>query len=121
MSKEKIYNYKEYLSNMISEYDNIFLIHEGCEKIAEFYDNNIESDKKILILTPEKCEYNAKKITVQSISADCEKKITELYHTYEFSDNFTIIDDVNNTVPSLYGFVKSGIISKEEMYIVMFA
>ena len=110
----------EYLSRIISEYDKIFLINNNSETAAKFYENG-DFAGKVLILTSERCEYRTKKVTVRSISADEEKEIEKLYHTYEFSDNFMIVDEDCALSPSLFNFVYTGIIRREEMYRALFS
>lgn len=53
------------------------------------------------------------------LSSACKERIAELYNLYEFSDEILMINSTP-LYPSLFNYVKTGILTEEEMIQALF-
>ena len=58
-------------------------------------------------------------IVFQQITEKEADLLESLYFTYEFSDKFIFVTREKRSYPSLYHFVESGVLSKEDIFQVL--
>ena len=71
-------------------------------------------DRILLFETPEYLKEFFQQITEKE--ADL---LESLYFTYEFSDKFIFVTREKRSYPSLYHFVESGVLSKEDIFQIL--
>lgn len=126
------------LEKDIQQYDRI-LLFETPEYLKEFYHSKTAQAVrgKLLILCQKLIFTEFKKYQISSYNASAIKEvfmgnivfrqITEkeagllesLYFTYEFSDKFIFVTRERRSYPSLYHFVESGVLSREDIFQVL--
>lgn len=56
---------------------------------------------------------------VQRLSAEEVLQLGELYYTYEFADNFIVIDEVHPAYAGIFNYVRAGIMKPEEAWMAL--
>lgn len=110
-------NWIKLLEYEIDRYDKIFLF-ESKRLLLGFSQLNLSDSfqKKLLILGPVQEKSRCANITYRKITEEELQNYLKLFFTYEFSDKFFFISEINNNYASLYHFVDAGILSMEEMF-----
>lgn len=115
----------EDISRDLEKFDRILLLsgNKSEELLKTFFESDVlrERNRKILILSTLNrldtqngtCEYHR-------ISKEEQEILISLYNMYDFSDRFLLISD-NPQYGSLLNYVKTGIMTMEEVFRVVFA
>lgn len=126
------------LEKDIQQYDRV-LLFETTEYLKEFYHSKTAQAArgKLLILCQKLIFTEFKKSQISSYNASAIKEIfmgnivfrqitqkeadllKSLYFTYEFSDKFIFVTREKRSYPSLYHFVESGVLSREDIFQVL--
>ena len=98
-------------------YDTVLLFRESdllvefCRMIA------VKTVKKtVLVLSQWPVNATAENITFHQLTPEEAGRLTVLYYTYEFSDNFLYVSQENAVYAGLYNFVRTGVLSPEEFF-----
>lgn len=108
---------KAYIENMIRKYDKILLISGGVHgelKWNDFFQVNL-INRNILILSTELLNIKEKLVIFEQIDEGRARDLYTLYHTYEFADNFILLEG-NSTFATIFNYVQTGILTPEEAW-----
>ena len=97
--------------------DKVFLISEAFHEEFiwnDFSQVNLEN-RKILILSTKLPNIKEKQVIFEQIDEGRAKELYTLYHTYEFADNFTLLER-NSTFATIFNYVQTGILTLEEAW-----
>lgn len=110
-------NVKTYIEQAIQEYNKvIFLPREFLENIDVKTFEHIHTDNSnILILSAEPTNIKEEQLNIKQIDEETAKRLYALYHTYEFADNFMILEQ-NSTFASVLNYIYTGILTAEEAW-----
>lgn len=111
-----MYN-KTYIERINREYDKVFLISEEfCEELKwnDFAQENF-MNQKILILSTKLLNIKGKQVIFEQIDEGRARELYTLYHTYEFADNFILLEE-NSTFATIFNYVRTGILTPEEAW-----
>ena len=108
----------KYIEQVIDKFDKIILIPETGMKILKrnIIDNVNYADftgQHILVLSAIMMDSTAECFTYRKISRVWEEQLVRLYYSYEFTDNFVLLDE-STVCPTLLNFVKTGILTAGE-------
>lgn len=92
---------------------------EFCEKLKwnDFTQVN-RGRQKILILSTKPLNIKEKQVFFERIDKEKAKEWYTLYHTYEFTDNFAVLEQ-DSAFPTIFNYVQTGILSLEEAWQVL--
>lgn len=105
------------LKNDLDYYDKI-LFFKTRELFFEFCQSKVVSttNLKVLVLSLEQTLPRVGNITFRQISEEEVRQLKELYYMYQFSDKFLFISNESTNYASLFHFVNTGVLSKEEVF-----
>lgn len=97
-----------YIERLLQKYDKVVFFEESFEKL-----NLINSN--ILILSTKELDIQEKQFTFMRIMEENARKLRKLYHTYEFADNFILLEQ-SPAFASIFNYVQTGILTLEEAW-----
>ena len=108
---------KAYMEQAIREYNKVILLAEGFDENfdGEVLEHVNITSPKILILSTKRVNVEEKRIVFKQIEKETAKSLYALYHTYEFADNFILLEQVS-AFATIFNYVQTGILSMEEAW-----
>lgn len=112
-------NDKAYIEQIIQTYDKVVLL----EKSSKDFDWNVLENMSItnphiLILSTKQLNVKEKQIGFKQINKKMEQELCDLYHIYEFADNFILLEK-KSTVATIFNYVQTAILTPEEAWNVL--
>lgn len=111
---------KAYIEQAIREYNKVILLAEGFDENfgGEVLEHVNITGPKILILSTKQVNAEEKLIVIKQIDKETAKRLYALYHTYEFADNFILLEQ-DSVFATIFNYVQTGILSLEEAWQVL--
>lgn len=108
---------RAYIEQAIREYNKVVLLSEGFWENfdGETLEHVIIASPKILILSTKQFDVKEKQFVFKQIDEETANKLYTLYHTYEFADNFILLEQ-NSTFAAIFNYVQTGILTLEEAW-----
>ncbi len=108
---------RAYIEKVIQEFDIVLFLPDGFKGPMEqnAFDHLALEDRKILVLSTKRYDFTEGCITHRVVSEEEAGQISRLYYTYEFTDNFIMLDG-SGIYASIFDFVTSGILSAGEAW-----
>lgn len=108
---------KAYIEQAIGEYNKVVLLSEGFfEKfVGEVLGYINITGSKILILSTRQVNAEEKLIDFKQIDKETARRLRALYHTYEFTDNFILLEQ-DCVFATIFNYVQTGILSLGEAW-----
>ena len=108
------------LERDLKEYEKIFLATGLMAHVAREHGISLETEDRILILSSDETGgASSPTVSFRKITAEEEKDLIRLYHTYEFSDRFRLITDTD-VCGNLWNYVRTGVLARDEALRAMF-
>lgn len=102
------------LQNKILYYDKILFIFDEIQEIAGSFNKcQRKLSKKFLLLSKNTVNNDLADTNCTQIEEKDSKILRHLYHTYEFSNKFTMLSADSN-FGTIWNYVKTGILTSEE-------
>ncbi|MBD5529286.1 MAG: hypothetical protein HDR02_12915 [Lachnospiraceae bacterium] len=110
-------NDNAYIERIIQEYDMVILASEGfCEDFKRIDFGKVSlMRRKILILSAQQIDVKEKQVFFRQIDPEQVERLCLLYHTYEFADNFILMEE-NSAYASILNYVRTGILTGKEAW-----
>lgn len=110
-------NDSAYVERIIQEFDKIILISENfCETFKQIdFGQRCLTPQKILILSVQQFDIEEEQVIFRQIDPEQAERLCLLYHTYEFADNFILLEE-NSTFATIFNYVQTGILTAEEAW-----
>ncbi len=110
-------NDNAYIERMIQEYDMVILASEGfCETFKRIDFGKVsQMCRRILILSAQQLDIREEQVIFRQIDPEQAERLCQLYHTYEFADNFILTED-NPAYATILNYVRTGILTGEEAW-----
>lgn len=99
---------ESYIEQVVQAYNKI--IFDG-----EILDHVKINDPQILILSTKRFNSKTNIPVFRRVNEETAKKLYALYHTYEFADNFILLDK-SSTFATIFNYVQTGILTPEEAW-----
>lgn len=114
------------LKRDLKEYEKVYLVTgvfpgggDLVGAVLRFAEEGVtasETGDRILVLSSVGTgEASLPTVSFRKITAEEEKDLILLYHTYEFSDRFRLITDTD-AYGSLWNYVRTGVLTQEEAF-----
>lgn len=94
----------------------LFFLHT---KDIQFFQQGIcleNIEKNIFVILGNNCCSCCDAPFIKRISKENTEKLIRLYYMYEFTDNFYVITDNNGSVPNIFNYVKTGLLTLQEAW-----
>ena len=104
------------IEKYLSQYDQVIIY----DVESESFDITCSSNKHILILGKKPTKISAENVTYQCVNENMFIRIKKLFNAYEFSDRIQIISDTS-LYPSIFNYVKTGIMTQDEAVEALFS
>lgn len=110
-------NNKTYIEHIIQEYNRVYLVSEELSekcKSCNFAHLNLGTRKNMLIST-KMLNNKGEQVVFELIDEEIARELFALYHTYEFADNFVLLEQ-SSTFATIFNYVQAGILTPEEAW-----
>ncbi len=110
-------NCTAYIEKVIQEFDKVILAADDFTEILEQTDFDALDfgGRRILVLSESPCHIKGKAFSCEVLSGELAKELRRLYHTYEFTDNFILLEK-NCRFAGVFDLTESGVLSTEEAW-----
>ncbi len=110
-------NCTTYIERVIQEFDKVILVADDFTEILAQTDFDALDfgGRRILVLSESPCHIKGKAFSCEVLSGELAKELRRLYHTYEFTDNFILLEK-NCRFAGVFDLTESGVLSTEEAW-----
>lgn len=110
-------DYKSYVGERLRNFDKVMLVSDGYKAVLnQAILNRVElGGKEVLIVTAGQYDVEQEEILCETVSEEFAEQLRRLYHTYEFADNFIVLEQ-SPIFATIFSYVQTGILTLEEAW-----